>query len=175
MKKIISLIVVLAITLFNVQSSLADNVKKEKNVEYNNELTNQLFDLPILLGPETPDDPFKIPNVDYSTGIHQYIELPWKAVSDISIALASRFVKKETIKNIIAIVNAALIGLESESPRLYLAYTQYSSKESYYSNYSNTYYHKAINLGICIYAVDDNGRSLLCGPYSGSWFDPVRP
>lgn len=30
-------------------------------------------------------------------------------------------------------------------------------------------------IGICIYAVDDNGRRLLCGPYSGSWFDPVRP
>lgn len=174
MKRFIAFILSFLLVICMVQPSFADYGKNETNTE-SSAILRQNIDSFLLLKPVTPDDPYAIPNVDYSTGIYQYIELPLEKLAAISIVLASRFVKQETIKTIIAAINATIIGLHSDDQSLYLEYTQYSSKDSYYSNYTNTYYHKAINLGICIYAVSRNGRQLICGPYDGNWFDPVRP
>ncbi len=128
-----------------------------------------------LRGPVTPDNPYEIPDINYSTGLRQYIEIPWKQIGGVALWLGGLYIEAGTLKAIMAALGTVFNFNSPYGPRLYVGYTQYSSKGEYYSSYSNSYYHKAINLGITFYAVDENGKRVICGPYDGDWFDPIRP
>lgn len=57
-----------------------------------------------------------------------------------------------------------------------VVFTQFKSKEYFYSSYANVYYKKCINLGIKWYNgyIASENLYSVC-PYDGTWFDPVRP
>lgn len=111
--------------------------------------------------------------IDTSTGRTYGSVIPWKQTVTLTVAAILTFVAG--IPNTASFIASLIVELLTESaPDFYYSYTQYNSKESYYSSYYNTYYKKAINQSFRIRQNSSTGK-LLYGPTNGNWFDPIRP
>lgn len=108
--------------------------------------------------------------IDYETALDFSYNIPWRGtVAAVGVIIA-------TVPGIGFTIAGAIAALwATEGSPLYITGTQYQSKESYYSNYSNTYYNKVITKNICAYTDSISPNNLIYGPADGSWFDPVRP
>lgn len=65
--------------------------------------------------------------------------------------------------------------LTADAENVWMTFTQYESKESYYSNYNAVYYKKCINKNVTFYKTSVSNANKIYGPVQGSWFDPIRP
>lgn len=110
--------------------------------------------------------------IDYSSARNIQMKIPWKG-SVILLASAIGFAVGGVNGSGIAGTIAGALTADAEN--LWVTYTQYDSKESYYSSYANVYYKKSINKNINFYETSVKASNKVYGPIQGSWFDPVRP
>lgn len=171
MKKILSLVLSLLLTASFGCVALACEIDTNTNCNiYPTKDKSQLI-MMLLRGPVTPDNPYPdLFDVDYSTGVHYSNKLSVKEITRLSIELSSIFISSKSTRAILTTLSNLVPGGD-----LYIEYTQYLSKTIYHSDYYNTDYRKGINLDINIYYDDGDGKKLICGPYDGNWFDPIRP
>lgn len=108
------------------------------------------------------------PTINWSSGRTYNYKIPWKGgVMTLAAAIGALVGGANAAAWAITIVG--IMTADSDNT-IYLSFTQYESNETYYSNYSGIDYHKVINKNITF--TSNSGK--MVGPYSGSWFNPVR-
>lgn len=109
--------------------------------------------------------------IDYATARKFNAKVPWKGSSVLLAAGIAALVPGTAAYIIPLIVNA----LTADAENVWLTFTQYDSKETYWSSYESIYYKKSINRDIIFYENSVSPANKIYGTYQGSWFDPVRP
>lgn len=110
--------------------------------------------------------------VDQSTGVTVSHKIPWKGSVTLLAAAIAGLISGGSAAGWAATIAGALTA---DAENLWVRYTQYKSKENYYSNYHGTYYKKARNMNVRFYKTSISSNNLIYGPVHGSWFDPIRP
>lgn len=120
--------------------------------------------------PKISEIPMTRATVDYSSGLYLEYDIPWRGAAAMTAAIMA------AVPGLGWTIAGAIVGaIAAEGEKLYITLTQYSSKESYYSSYTCSYYKKAINKNIKAYSKSISPSNLIYGPVDGAWFDPVRP
>lgn len=109
---------------------------------------------------------------DRSTGVTVSHKIPWKGSVTLLAGAIAGLISGGSAAGWATTIAGALTA---DAKNLWVRYTQYKSKENYYSNYHGTYYKKARNMNIKFYKTSIASKNLIYGPVNGSWFDPIRP
>lgn len=126
----------------------------------------------VTIEEESPNIIMPFATVDYSTGITYSQKIPWKgSVILLSAAIGGLIGGADGAAWAATIAGA----LTADAENLWVRYTQYKSKERYYSNYNGVYYNKVRNMSINFYKSSISSSNRILGPVNGSWFDPIRP
>ena len=136
-----------------------------------NRITNVLTIDGIDYYPEIERTTVPYSTVDYATAANYSYKIPWKGAVATATTIAGFL--SNSIK--VGVILGAINGVAAEAPNLHLTFTQYQSKEIYYSNYYNTNYRKAINKNVSVYKNSISSSNRIYGPVDGGWFDPIRP
>lgn len=108
--------------------------------------------------------------IDASSGITLTSSIPWKgSVTLLSASIAAILGGAPVTGWPTTIVSA----LTADASAIYLLYTQYKSKELYYSYYHGINYNKYTIRNISFRQNSSVGK-LLLGPADGGWLDPIR-
>lgn len=110
--------------------------------------------------------------VDYSTARKFKSKIPWKGSVTLLAAAIAGLVSGGAAAGWAATIAGALTA---DAENIWLTFTQYDSKESYYSSYNGVYYKKCINKDITFYETSVSSANIIYGPVDGTWFDPIRP
>lgn len=111
------------------------------------------------------------PTIDYLTRLPVSHTIPVRGIAALTAAIASFLPGVGW-----AVAQEMATRVAAYGPEYaVVAYNQYKSRQSYYSNYHGVYYNKAINRDIRTYKESANSSNLVHGPVHGSWFDPIRP
>lgn len=110
--------------------------------------------------------------IDYSTARTFQSKIPWKG----SVILLTAGIAAVVSGGAAAGWAATIAGaLTADAENIWVTFTQYDSKETYYSSYYSTYYKKSINKNITFYKTSISSSNKIYGPVDGGWFDPIRP
>lgn len=109
--------------------------------------------------------------IDSSSAAKITSKIPWKGSVILLSAAIAGLISGGTAAGWAATIAGAITA---DAENIYVSFTQYKSKEKYWSSHTNTYYNKYINKNIIFRQTSSTGK-ILCGPVNGSWFDPVRP
>lgn len=103
--------------------------------------------------------------VDYSTGRNFKSKIPWNGSVTLLAAAIGGILGGGAGAGWASTIAGALTA---DAENIWLTFTQYDSKETYYSSYSGTYYKKCINKNITFYENSVSKSNIIYGPKDGS-------
>jgi len=141
-----------------------------KHQVYFNELTGVLkIDNELI---ESVSEELYITNatIDYSSATHLRYKIPYRSVLATATVLSTVL----RLPNAFTVASALASALSSDSPDIWVTYTQYRSRETYVSSYNGQSYHKNCYRNINFYENRIGGKLLYHIDGEG-WWDPIRP
>ena len=163
----------LNIQMNNISPYIEEYIVYDKGEKHIITINRETYALTIddeIFMPTIEEIPITRTSVDYSTGANLKYEIPWRAAS---VMIASLIAVVPGLKYQVA--SAIISAVVSEGSPIFVTYTQYRSKESYYSTYHGMSYKKCICKNIRAYENSISSKNLIYGPVDGGWFDPIRP